>query len=170
MNDQDVQWMRRSIAVARRARDNGNHPFGAVLVDEHGLLLMEAQNTVVTDNDCTAHAEANLIRHAAKTYDRDFLAKCTIYCSTEPCPMCAGAIFWGNVRRVVFGLSQKRFYELFAKDEEEVLRLPCRELLAAGRKAIQVVGPLLEEEALVVHEGFWDWAPRQAGADATVPC
>jgi tRNA(Arg) A34 adenosine deaminase TadA len=156
MDDNDLRWMQRAIAVARSARDKGNHPFGAVLVDEHGFLLMEAENTVVTDNDCTAHAEANLIRQAAKTYDRDFLGKCTIYSSTEPCPMCAGAIFWGNVRRVVFGLSEERFYEQFAHDEDEVLYLPCREVFARGRKAIQVVGPSLEEEALVVHEGFWD--------------
>lgn len=155
MVESDVQWMQRAIAIARRARDKGNHPFGAVLVDGQGHLLMEAENTVVTDNDCTAHAETNLMRQAATTYDRDFLATCTIYCSTEPCPMCAGAIYWGNVRRVVFGLSQERFYELFGEDEEEVLELPCREIFARGPKPVAVMGPLLEEEALEVHEGFW---------------
>jgi tRNA(Arg) A34 adenosine deaminase TadA len=114
MVESDVQWMQRAIAAARRARDKGNHPFGAVLVDGQGQMLMEAENTVVTDNDCTAHAETNLIRQAARTYDRDFLARCTLYSSTEPCAMCAGAIYCGNVRRVVFGLSKERFNELFA--------------------------------------------------------
>ncbi|KPL20217.1 MAG: hypothetical protein AMJ93_12495 [Anaerolineae bacterium SM23_84] len=155
MDETDVHWMQRAMAVARTARDKGNHPFGAVLVDEQGHVLIEAENTVVTDKDCTGHAEANLIRQAARAYDRDLLARCTIYSSTEPCPMCAGAIFWGNVRRVVFGLSQERFYELFAEDEEEVLHVPCREIFARGQKPVQVIGPLLEQEALKVHEGFW---------------
>jgi tRNA(Arg) A34 adenosine deaminase TadA len=155
MDANDLRLMRAAIDVARRARDNGNHPFGAILVDEQGRVLMEAENTVVTEQDCTAHAETNLMRQASREYDRGFLAKCTIYSSTEPCPMCASAIYWGNVRRVAYGLSQQRLYEMFAADEEEVLRVPCRELFARGQKPIEVVGPVLEEEARKVHEGFW---------------
>jgi len=150
-----VKCMRAAIAVARRARDNGNHPFGAVLADERGRILLEAENTVVTERDCTGHAETNLMRQAAKQYDADFLAQCTLYTSTEPCPMCAAAIFWGNVGRIVYGLSEDGLYEMIPEDEEEVLRLPCRELFARGRKPVQVVGPILEEEARAVHEGFW---------------
>jgi tRNA(Arg) A34 adenosine deaminase TadA len=116
---------------------------------------MEAENTVVTEHDCTAHAESNVMRQASREYDHDFLAKCTIYASTEPCPMCAGAIYWANVRRVAYGLSQQSLYAMFAEDEEEVLRLPCRELFARGQKPIEVIGPILEEEARKVHEGFW---------------
>jgi tRNA(Arg) A34 adenosine deaminase TadA len=55
-----------------------------------GTILLEAENTVVTDRNSTGHAETNLICMASKTYDPDFLAKCTLYTSTEPCPMCAG--------------------------------------------------------------------------------
>jgi len=101
MDENDLRFIRVAIDVARKARDKGNHPFGAVLVDEQGHILMEAENTVGTEKDCTGHAETNLMRQASRKYDSDFLAKCTIYTSTEPCPMCAGAIFWGNVRRVV---------------------------------------------------------------------
>jgi len=155
MDETDVTCMRAAIDVARRARDKGNHPFGAVLVDEHGNILLEAENTVVTDRDCTAHAETNLMRQASRKYDRDLLARCTMYTSTEPCAMCAGAVFWANVRRVVFGLSERSLYEMVAEDTEEVLQLPCRELFARGRKRIEVTGPLLEEEARKVHEGFW---------------
>jgi tRNA(Arg) A34 adenosine deaminase TadA len=147
--------MRAAIAVARRARENGNHPFGAVLADARGRILIEAENSVVTEGDCTGHAETNLMRQASQEYDHDFLATCTVYTSTEPCPMCAGAIFWGNVRRVVYGLSQQGLYEMAAADRQEVLRLPCRELLARGQKPVEVVGPILEEEARRVHEGFW---------------
>ena len=155
MDQDDLRLMRVAIDVARRARDNGNHPFGAVLVDDRGRILMEAENTVLTDRDCTAHAETNLMRQASAKYDRDFLAKCTMYTSTEPCPMCAGAVFWANVRRVVFGLSEQGLYEMIAEDDEEILRLPCRDLFARGRKRIEVIGPMLEEEARKVHEGFW---------------
>ena len=155
MDEKDLRFMRAAIEVARRARDKGNHPFGAVLVDEDGHLLMEAENTVVTDRDCTGHAETNLMRQASKEYDSDFLAKCTMYTSTEPCPMCAGAVFWANVRRVAYGLSARSLYEMSAADGDEVLHLPCRELFARGRKPIEVIGPILEAEARKVHEGFW---------------
>jgi tRNA(Arg) A34 adenosine deaminase TadA len=149
----DLKWMRMAFAVARRARDKGNRPFAAVLVDGQGQLLMEAHNTVLENDDCTAHAEANLLSQATRTYDRDFLATCTIYCSAEPCPMCAGAIYWANLRRVVYGLSQERLYELDARDEEEMLRLPCRAVLDRGQKSIQVLGPILEDEAQEVLQG-----------------
>jgi tRNA(Arg) A34 adenosine deaminase TadA len=155
MDEIDQKFIRASIEVAQRARDKGNHPFGAVLVDENGNLLLEAENTVITDKDITGHAELNLMRKASNKYDRDFLQKCTLYTSTEPCPMCAGAIFWGNVRRVVFGLSEEGLYTMDGVDSNEVLYLPCRELFARGKKSIEVVGPILEEEARKVHEGFW---------------
>jgi tRNA(Arg) A34 adenosine deaminase TadA len=155
MDETDVRLIRIAIDVARKARNKGNHPFGAVLVDKEGQILMEAENTVVTDRDCTAHAELNLMRQASRKYDRDFLATCSLYASTEPCPMCSGAIFWGNVRRVVFGLSEAGLYEMIEEDSEEVLYLPCREIFGKGKKSIEVFGPILEDEARKVHEDFW---------------
>jgi tRNA(Arg) A34 adenosine deaminase TadA len=155
MDENDVRLIRVAIDVARRARERGNHPFGAILADREGQILMEAENTVVTESDCTAHAELNLMRQASKRYERDFLETCTLYSSTEPCPMCSGAIFWGNVRRVVFGLSEAGLYEMTGEDNEEVLYLPCRDLFGKGKKPIEVLGPILEDEARKVHEGFW---------------
>jgi tRNA(Arg) A34 adenosine deaminase TadA len=116
---------------------------------------MEAENTVVTARDCTGHAETNLMRQASAEYESEFLAKCTVYTSTEPCPMCAAAIFWANVRRVVYGLSEESLYEMVGGESEEALYLPCREIFARGKKPIEVIGPLLEEEAREVHLGFW---------------
>lgn len=153
---QDLQselLMRRAIQLAQAARDKSNHPFGAVLVNEHGQILLEAENTVITDSDCTAHAELNLVRLATQRYAADFLARCTLYSSTEPCVMCAGAIFWGNIRRVVFGLSEKELYQITGP--AEMLSLPSRDLFALGSKPIEVLGPLLEREAREVHLGFW---------------
>jgi tRNA(Arg) A34 adenosine deaminase TadA len=60
------------IGVARKALEKGNHPFGAVLVDEHGAILLEAENTVISGWDCTGHAETNLMRQASATYDGEY--------------------------------------------------------------------------------------------------
>jgi tRNA(Arg) A34 adenosine deaminase TadA len=155
MNEDDVRFIRAAIDVAQKAKDKGNHPFGAILVDRAGRILLEAENSVVTAKDCTGHAETNLMRLASQKYDPEFLAQCTLYASTEPCPMCTGAIFWGNVRRIVFGLSEKSLYAMIGAASEEVLQFSCRELLAKGRKSIEVIGPLLEAEAIKMHEGFW---------------
>jgi tRNA(Arg) A34 adenosine deaminase TadA len=155
MNENDLKLVRAAIGVANRARNRGNHPFGAILANEEGHILLEAENTVITERDCTGHAETNLLRLASKTYRADFLAKCTLYTSTEPCPMCAGAIFWGNVRRVIYGLSEEGLYGMIGEDSEDVLYLPCRNIFEAGQKSIEVIGPILEQEAKKVHEGFW---------------
>lgn len=160
MDSDTLRLMHAAIDIAGRARENGNHPFGALLADEAGNILLEAENTVVTGRDgagkdCTGHAETNLMRMASRQYNPEFLARCTLYTSTEPCPMCSGAIFWGNVRRVVYGLSQEGLYEMIGADDEEALPLPCRDVFFRGRKPIEVIGPLLEEEARQVHEGFW---------------
>jgi tRNA(Arg) A34 adenosine deaminase TadA len=144
-----------AFEVAQHARQAGNHPFGAVLVDEQGKILIVAENTVLTTHDITAHAELNLVRKASIQFDSTYLAKCSLYASTEPCPMCAGAIFWANIRKVIFGLSESGLYELIDSDSEEILLLPCREVFSRGHKTIDVIGPLLEDEAREVHRGFW---------------
>ena len=75
MQKDHERFMRAAIEVARRSRNNGDNPFGAVLVDENGHIVMEAENTVVTEKDCTGHAETNLMRKASAQYDREFLSK-----------------------------------------------------------------------------------------------
>ena len=154
MNNIDLQFLRLAIDVARRAREHGNHPFGALLADEQGNVLLEAENTVITDSDCTGHAELNLMRLASRQYTFDGLARCTLYTSTEPCPMCSGSIFWGGVGRVVYALSEEGLYSMTG-DSPHKLLLACREVFARGGRLIEVLGPALEEEARSVHEGFW---------------
>ena len=154
MTDVDLQLLRGAIDIARRAREHGNHPFGALLADEQGCVLLEAENSVNTESDCTGHAELNLMRLASRQYTFDALAACTLYTSTEPCPMCSGAIFWGGVRRVVYALSEAGLYAMTG-DSPHKLPLACREVFAHGGRPIEVLGSAIEDEARQVHEGFW---------------
>lgn len=156
--EEHIHHLRTAIAIAQRARQNGNHPFGALLTDANGVVILEAENTVNTDRDCTGHAEINLIRKASLLFDPALLAQCTLYTSTEPCAMCAGAIHWGGVGRVVFALSEAGLYAMTSENEQlnnEAMTLPCREVFARCVRPVEVIGPLIEDEARVVHEGFW---------------
>ena len=157
MSNGNRQLLRRAIELARLAREHGNHPFGALLVDPKGNVVLEAENTVRTDRDVTAHAETNLMRAASARFDRDFLERCTLYTSTEPCAMCAGAIYWGNIRRVVFGLSQEQIHSISAGNPDNMqLQLSSREVFARGDHPVEVSGPHLPKESSAVHDGFWD--------------
>ena len=148
--------LRRAIAVSRAARDHGNHPFGAVLVDGDGRIVLEAENTVVTHRDATGHAETNLVRLASNQLDPDELADATLVTSCEPCAMCSGAIYWSGIGAVAYGMSEERLLALTGTHPENpTLALPCRTVLGAGSRDIAVSGPELEDEAEAVHQGFW---------------
>jgi tRNA(Arg) A34 adenosine deaminase TadA len=150
------RFLRQAIAVARRARVRGNHPFGAILVGPEGDVLMEAENNCVTERDRTGHAERNLMTRASIAYDADFLGRCTLYTSTEPCAMCAGAAYWAGIGRVVYGLAETALAALIGPHPENLtLALDCRRVLGAGQRRIEIIGPLLEDEARLVHEGYW---------------
>ena len=158
MTQDHTTHLRAAIAVAQRARSKGNHPFGAILVDKNGQVLLEAENTVNTEHDCTGHAETNLVRLASRRYERDVLERCTLYTSTEPCAMCSGAIHWSGIGRVVFALGEEGLYAMTRNGENpdnETMTLPCREVFARCVRPVTVVGPLIEDEARLVHEGFW---------------
>jgi tRNA(Arg) A34 adenosine deaminase TadA len=154
MRPEDKPHLVHAIDLARRARARGDHPFGSVLVDARGRVLLEGENTQVTTGDCTGHAESNLMGEATRRYRPEELAGSTLYASTEPCAMCAGAIFWGGVRRVVFALSSEELGQ-FLDPSAPALRMSCRDVFARGSSPTEVVGPVALPEAHEVHEGFW---------------
>ena len=160
MSYQDhVYYLRRAIEISKEARAAGNTPFGALLVDGEGNIIMEQGNIEITEKICTGHAEATLAARASHEYSRDFLWNCTLYTTAEPCAMCAGAIYWANIGRGVYGMTERRLLELTGSNEQNpTFDLPCREVFARGQKDIQVIGPFaeVEEEAAQVHEGYWD--------------
>jgi len=157
VSEKDLAFLRQAIELAREARSDGRHPFGALIVNELGETVAAALNNAVRPNgDPTQHAETLACADAAKRLSEAELAKCTLYTSTEPCAMCAGAIYWIGLGRVVFGLSETGLMRYTGSHAENpTLDLPCRDVFAKGQKKIAVSGPLLEDEAGTVHEGFW---------------
>src|SRR5215472_14536091 len=153
----DEAFLRKSFDVARRAHSHGNHPFGALLVSDDARILLESENGFLPDRDMTAHAERLLAIAASKRYDRAFLGRCSLYASAEPCAMCAGAMYWAGIGRVVYALSERRLKAIIGDHvENPTLDLPCRTVFAAGQRPVEVIGPLLEEEAAALHRGVWD--------------
>ena len=153
----DEEFLRRSFDVARRAMTHGNHPFGAILVDEKNNVLIETENGYMPELDGTAHAERLLATQACRTLDADVLRTATLYSSAEPCAMCAGAIYWAGIGRIVYGLSEHRLRGVTGNHPENpTLDLPCREVFKSGQRATEAVGPLLADEAEALHAGVWD--------------
>jgi tRNA(Arg) A34 adenosine deaminase TadA len=157
VTEQDLAFLRQAIELASDARKDGRHPFGALIVNQQGETVVAARNNAVRPNgDPTQHAEMLACGQAARLLAEAELARCTLYTSTEPCAMCAGAIYWTGIGRVVFALAETGLLRYTGSHTENpTLDLPCREVFARGQKPIVVVGPLLEEEAGRVHEGFW---------------
>ncbi len=122
-----------------------------MLVDADGTVLASAENSQVTGRDCTGHAETNLLREVSPRFDRTALAGATLYASGEPCPMCAGAIYWSGVGRIVYALSIDSMLALGGPGADELI-LSCRDVLTHGTRKIEVLGPMLEEEARRVFE------------------
>ncbi|MGO8800735.1 MAG: nucleoside deaminase [Roseiarcus sp.] len=154
--------LRRAFAVARRSRERGDHPFGAILAGPDGASLKEQGNGFASEGgDRTAHAERLLATWASRAYDAVFLATCTLYASAEPCAMCAGALYWAGVGRVVYGQSEKSLKAMTgAHSENPTLDLPCRSVFAAGQRPVEVIGPLLEDEAAALQRDFWAGSSR----------
>lgn len=107
----DERYMRMALAEARAAYDQGEIPIGAVIVSERGRILGRGHNLTEALNDVTAHAEMQAITAAAQALGGKYLSGCTLYVTVEPCLMCAGAIGWSQLSRIVIGCTDaKRGY------------------------------------------------------------
>jgi tRNA(Arg) A34 adenosine deaminase TadA len=148
-SEKDRELCRKALDVALRSLENGNLPFGCLLADREGKVLLEGQNTVITSRDFIAHCEINLVHLFAGRYDFDFLNSCSVYASTEPCPMCSAALFWAGVGRLVYAVS-KEGYKQVTGENNPLYHFPVssKDLLASGGRKVLVEGPVLEEEGL----------------------
>ena len=154
-----ITYLLKANDIARKARANGNTPFGAVLVDPDGNVIMEQGNAEGDLHDATAHAERMLASRASQKYSKEFLWGCTLYTTFEPCCMCTGAIYWSNIGKIVYGLTEERLLQLTGADEKNpTFNISCRTILAAGQKPIEVLGPFDEiaDQVIEVQKGFWN--------------
>lgn len=154
--ERDATYLRQAIALSRTARQRGNRPFGSVIVAPDGTVLGAGWNSNCDSGDCTAHAEVQAIREACQRHDRAALEQATLYASGEPCVMCAGAIFWANIRRVVYGIDDQRLRVFRGErlDQRDV-ELSCRDVFRAAPFAVECTGPSLVDEASQPHVGAW---------------
>lgn len=139
--NQDEQFMRKALVEAQAAFDEGEIPVGAIVVCR-GRIISRAHNLTETLTDVTAHAEMQAITAAANALGGKYLTDCTLYVTVEPCPMCAGAIGWAQIPRIVYGApDEKRGYRRFAPD-----------VLHPKATAI---GGVLEEECRTLMQEFF---------------
>jgi tRNA(Arg) A34 adenosine deaminase TadA len=157
VNELDLELLRLSIRLSEESRERGRHPFAAVVADRNGKVIAQAgNNSMPPEGDPTQHAELAAAALAAKVLSPEELAHCTLYTSAEPCCMCAGAVYWTGIGRVVYALSEHALLGLTgAHPENPTFSLPCREVFARGQREVAVLGPMLESEAAAAHAGFW---------------
>ncbi|WP_377273822.1 nucleoside deaminase [Peterkaempfera sp. SMS 1(5)a] len=135
----DNALLRRAVALAAKARESGNPPFGSLLAGPDGTVLAEAHNTTLTDRDITAHPELKLARWAASELEPATAAGTTMYTSCQPCGMCEAVIQRAGLRRVVFALSNEQLSAIRP---------------GSGQPPVPQDGPALFEEVRAVVEGY----------------
>lgn len=138
----DIECLSLAHEAAVESLREGNHPFGAVLVDRSGNLLLRGGNVEVTERDCTGHAETALMRAASGRFSRAELWDCSLYTTVEPCAMCSGAMYWGNLGRVVYGVEEKKLLAITGSDPANpTFDLPCRGSLRGDRRTSRSWAP-----------------------------
>ena len=148
---EDKRYIRTAIELAEESVERGNTPFGSLLVRD-GEVLERARNTTVTDDDITAHPELKLARWAGRNLPDSERTGCTLYTSTEPCEMCATAIHYAGLGRVVFSVSMGALADLRGRESNG---FTCGELIEAKGGTTDVIGPVLESNGLAVHRSFY---------------
>jgi tRNA(Arg) A34 adenosine deaminase TadA len=154
----DSDHLRHAFRLAGVARARGDRPFAAVVVAEDGTILAEELSTQGAGGGGTlAHSEMNACAALiAAAVPRPRLRRATIYSSGEPCAMCAAAIFYTGIGRVVYGLSAAAILHLRnAQPHTAGLNLSVRAVLETAAEPVEVAGPALEAEGAVPHEGYW---------------
>ena len=112
------KYFKEAVKLARNGiKNKEGGPFGAVVVDNKGRIVGYGNNQVLKNNDPTAHAEVMAIRDACKTLNTYDLSGCIIYTTSEPCPMCLGAIIWSNIKEVYYATNRKDVANIGFRDD-----------------------------------------------------
>jgi tRNA(Arg) A34 adenosine deaminase TadA len=157
LSDMDDALLRLAIGVSARAVANGNMPFGAILADGEGNVLLESENTTMTGKNVLNHAETNLVNMAVTTLSPEQIESATLYTSCEPCAMCAGAMYWGGINRMIYAMSERDLLDYTGghPDNPTMKGAGSRAVLQSGQRDIEVKGPYLISEAGAVQAGYW---------------
>jgi tRNA(Arg) A34 adenosine deaminase TadA len=147
---ENIALMSRAIELAASSVKAGNHPFGAILVID-GHIVLEAENSVLTEKDPTRHAEMNLVSAACRTMSAEEIAKSVLFTSTEPCAMCLGAVYWSGIKSVVFACPVSALEEIAG----ESLHCHTEQVYQNSINPPQVHGPLLKAQAVEQHRRYW---------------
>jgi guanine deaminase len=153
---QDEDFMRMAIEKARQGIIEGQTPFGACIVKDRRVLAVE-HNAVWATTDITAHAEIVAIREVCRDLVTVDLSGCTIYSTTEPCPMCFSACHWAGASRIVYGTE---IADVAALGFHE-LRISNQEMKRLGNSPVEIQGGLLRDENLALLR---EWAGADLGA------
>ncbi|MDE6026476.1 MAG: nucleoside deaminase [Muribaculaceae bacterium] len=142
--EKDERFMRMALAEAMGAADAGEIPVGAVIT-VNDRIIARGHNLTETLNDVTAHAEMIAITSAAENLGGKYLPECTLYVTVEPCAMCAGALGWSQIGRIVYGASDKKrgFFSYFRPDRSPI------------HPKTRVSGGVLEEECRLLMQDFF---------------
>lgn len=154
MHDAHVEFIRRCYALVDEATARGDMPFSSLLVLD-GKVVAEAMNAAVTGRDPTRHAETELLTAVLPRLDDAERARAIVYASTEPCMMCAAALYWSGIGTVVFGCSSASL----ALEAGSDFLVPAREVFARGTRPVTVVGPVLDGEGRAQHHAYWRTDP-----------
>ena len=163
LNTQEVDnALRFCLGIQNQAvTEHGKRPFAAL------LLAPDNSSVLLTHNSIShyQHAESELARLAATQYSSKYLEKCTLVSTWEPCAMCSGTIYWTGIGRLLYAASEIKLQELTGSNNNEnmTMNLPCRTILQAGQRTVEVIGPVSSWEQKVVDEsGKW-WKEHQGG-------
>ena len=144
------QYLDQCLELANEAVKNGDHPFGSLIVLD-GKVVATSVNEVKTLGDVTAHDEVRVLQKAQKNLTLEELSRSTLYTSTEPCPMCAGAIFWAEISHVVYGCSQEQLYSIVKGG----LELKAQKVFNSGAREVKVENFSSDLRFKKQHEDFW---------------
>jgi tRNA(Arg) A34 adenosine deaminase TadA len=151
-SDNNIFFLRKALDVAKRSMEKGNLPFGCILVDDQGNIIEEGENTVITSKDNIGHCEINLVHQLSGKYDWEYLNHCTVFASTEPCPMCAAAIYWSGIGKLVFALSKDGYHAAAnTTNSDYIFNTHAKDLLSSGGRRIEITGPLMEKETAALY-------------------
>lgn len=143
-------YLNQCLELAYSSVEKGNHPFGALLVLDN-VVVVTSENEVETLKDVTAHAELRLVQKAQSILRSEEIKECTLYTSTEPCAMCAGAIYWVGIKNIVYGCSTNELFNIV----KDGLYIHAQDIFQNSTSEINLIESISNSKFIKIHRDFW---------------